>query len=122
MSANLTINFVSRRGDGAIVLTLVEQGPWEPDSVETELERVEQRLYDCLNVVLTGQFAARHPDAKGRPTVIVLDGFDLPEEPVRDFAKRFVQHITTWDELRQELQASEFTQAVDFAFQISSDS
>jgi hypothetical protein len=122
MSTNLTINFVTRRGDGAIVLTLVEQGPWEPATFSAELERVEQRLYDCLNVVLTGQFAARHPDAKGKSTVIVLDGFDLPEEPVRAFAKRFVEHIASWEELREALRTSEFTRSVDFAFQISGDS
>jgi hypothetical protein len=121
MAANLTINFVTRRGDGAIVLTLVEQGPWEPAAVAAELERVEQRLYDCLDVVLTGQFAARHPDAKGKPTVIVLDGFDLPDEPVRAFAKRFVEHIANWEELREALRTSEFTHSVDFAFQISND-
>lgn len=122
MSSNLTINFVTRRGDGAVVLTLVEQGPWEPGIVDAELERLERRLYDCLDVVLAGQFAARHPDAKGKPIVIILDGFDLPEDPLREFAKRFVQHITAWDELRQQLETNEFTHSVDFAFQLSSNS
>jgi hypothetical protein len=117
MAANLTINFVTRRGDGAIVLTLIEQGPWEGNRLDEEFERVERRLYDCLDVVLAGQFAARHPEAKGRPVVIVLDCFDVPEVPLRNFARKFVERVTTWDELREQLKTCEFTNSVDFAFQ-----
>lgn len=120
MASNLTINFITRRGDGAIVLTLVEQGPWDESAVAAELERVEQRLYDCLNVVLGGQLAARHPDSKGQPIVIVLDCFDLPEEPLRDFAREFVERVTNWDALREELKTCDYTSSVDFAFQAQS--
>src|SRR5262249_35627295 len=107
MSTNhLTIDLVTERpATGATVLYLVEQGPWPNDRLEAELRRVQDRLYNCVDALVDGQFARTFPESMGKPAVIRLDCYDTPEKPVRAFFERFKKAITDNAEIQRDIRA-----------------
>jgi hypothetical protein len=70
---------------GVFAVILVEAGPWAPGTEERELRRIQERLYDCVDVAVDGHLAAKYPDSRGRPIRIQLDTYDIPEELLRPF-------------------------------------
>jgi hypothetical protein len=70
----LTIDLVTDRPtDGAFILVLVEEGPWDPDETDVQLRRIQDRLYDCVDAAVDGHLAGKYPDSRGKPVVIRLD-------------------------------------------------
>ena len=56
-----TVDFVARgETEGEWKMVLVEQGPWS-GSIEDALQRIQKRLYDCLDAALDGQLAEKYP-------------------------------------------------------------
>lgn len=49
-----TIDLVTKRPDGAFVMVLVEQGPWDEADVTQHLRRVQDRLYDYVEIAIDG--------------------------------------------------------------------
>jgi hypothetical protein len=114
----ITVDFVARAaGDDGWSLVLVEQGPWRAEDVDAHLRRLQERLYDCVDVVLDGRFAEKYSDARGKPIVIRVDGYDLPEEPVRQFFARFAGGVLQVPEYAAALAAS--TVVPSIAFELS---
>jgi hypothetical protein len=107
MPAHLaTLDLVTQRPDGAVVMVLVEQGPWVAEDVEASLRRVQDRLYDCVEIACDGHLARRFPESVGKPAVIRLDCYETPDEVVRSLLHRFEAQLRESDEWRQALAAA----------------
>jgi hypothetical protein len=110
----VTVDFVARAVGDGWSLVLVEQGPWRAEEVDAHLRRLQDRLYDCVDVVLDGTFAERYREASGRPIVIRVDGYDLPEESVRQFFARFAGDVLQLPEYATALAASNVVPSIAF--------
>jgi len=84
---------------GVFAIILVETGPWPSGAEEREVRRIQDRLYDCVDLAVDGHLAAKYPDSRGRSVRIQLDTYDIREELVRPFSDRFVKHVDTWSEV-----------------------
>ncbi len=73
-------------------IVLVEQGPWREPFTD-ELLRVQERLYDCIDVVLDGQLAEKVPESKGGAITIRLDCYNVPAGEVAAFFKAFSEGV-----------------------------
>jgi hypothetical protein len=113
----LTIDLVTERAsDGAFILVLVEEGPWDVCELDARLRQVQERLYDCVDAAIDGHLVARYPDSRGKPVVIRLDCYDAPDEPLNGFLKRFADHIARSPELQRDFVAQGFVQSLSFEY------
>ncbi|ACB76332.1 hypothetical protein [Opitutus terrae] len=88
----VTIDFVTVRPDGSYCMRVLEEGPWEGEPLG-ELRRIQERLYDVIEVVTTGKFVERYPESKGRQVYIKLDCYRVPKDHICPFFDRFVAAI-----------------------------
>ena len=113
--STVTVDFVARGADpDSWHLVLVEQGPWPAAEVMSELRRVQDRLYACLDAALDGKVAERFPDSTGRRFTIRLDAYDLPEVEVRDFFNAFASQVLETPDYASALAASQWVSGVEF--------
>jgi hypothetical protein len=101
---------------GVFALILVETGPWKAGTEDAELRRIQARLYDCVDVAVDGHLAATYPKSLGRPVRIQLDTYDIPEGLVRPFFDRFAEHVRTWPEVQQAIQAKHNVTSLAFEY------
>lgn len=57
------------------VLILVEDGPWphEVSSWRECLSKIQQRIFDSIDVAVDGQLAAKYPDSRGKKVRVQVD-------------------------------------------------
>jgi hypothetical protein len=94
-------------------LILVEDGPWD-DAIDDRLRRVQDRLYDCLDVLLDGGFSDRYPRAKGKDFIVRVDCYSAPTE-VGVFFEEFTKGVLEIPEYREALNGSVHVRSVRFA-------
>ena len=115
---SVTIDFVARTDDPDVWrLVFVEEGPWE--DIIAELQRVQDRLYDCIDAVMDGQLAARFPDTQGKTIIIRLDGYNLAESSIRDFWSAFSQGVMEIPDYAHALKESPHVK--NFLFELNLD-
>ena len=113
--STVTVDFVARSADpDSWHLVLVEQGPWPAAEVMSELRRVQDRLYGCLDAALDGKVAEKFPDSTGRRITIRLDAYDLPRVEVRDFFNAFASEVLETPDYSSALAASQWVSGVKF--------
>jgi hypothetical protein len=100
-------------------LVLVEQGPWS-ESIDKQLKRVQERLYDAIDAALDGRVAEKFPDSRGKNFVIELDGYDLPKVEVADFFERFSSKVLAGPDYRQALKDNCFVHQITFQINFQS--
>lgn len=110
----VTVNFVTRRPDGACVLHLVEEGPWDSAAIERNLKRVQERLYNCVDALLDGVVAEQFPESIGQVGVIQLGCYDLPSEKVQSFFDRFTSFINESQEYQDDVSKSPHISDLEF--------
>lgn len=94
-------------------MVLVEQGPWNVP-VGEGLARIQERLYESIDAVLSGQLAEKFPETKGASIVIQLDCYNVPIEEVREFVARFSAGIFQIPDYRRALDTSTFARNISF--------
>ncbi len=99
---------------GAFNLILVEEGPWPSGSEESQLRRLQDRLYDCVDAAVDGHIAERYPQSRGRPIVIRLDAYDLPVSVVEPFFRRFSDHVQASAEIAEAVRAGGYVKSLSF--------
>jgi hypothetical protein len=111
----LVIDLITERpSDGAFVLVLVEEGPWELSQTESQLRRIQDRLYDCVDAAVDGHVARLYPESRMRPFVIRLDCYDTPDQPARDFVARFAEAIAASEEINRDMASQGFVRSLQF--------
>jgi hypothetical protein len=105
-----------RPSDGAYILVLIEQGPWGRKRVETQLRRLQGRLYDYLDIAVDGHLAALHPESKGKPVVIRLDCYDTPDAPIREFMAAFSEHVNADKAIQRAIKTGGLVESIAFEY------
>jgi hypothetical protein len=100
-------------------MVMVEEGPWSPDSIVKNLERVQMRLHACLAVALDGLLAEKYPRSSGEPLVIRLDAFNVPNEVLRAFFVRFTSEVLALPTYAPALSHGKFVSRVTFELNLS---
>ena len=93
-------------------MVLVEQGPW--DDIQTNLYRVQDRLYNCVDAAIEGQLAEQFPESKGQPIRVRLDCYDLPESEVQSFFNNFSSTVPTLPDYKEALELCTFVAGISF--------
>lgn len=93
-------------------MVLVEEGPW--DDCAYELNRLQERLYSCLDAVIDGQLAEKFPESTGHLVTIELHGYNLPQDEVSDFFSRFSSSVLMLPDYAQALTESAYVTGVSF--------
>ena len=96
-------------------MCLVEEGPWEPDDIESQLRRLQERLYGCVDVAVDGHLAKLYPDSKGKRVIIRLDCYDTPEKSVKEFFERFADLVREWDEVQRDIKQLGFIDSLELS-------
>ncbi len=94
-------------------MVLVEEGPWI-GAVETQLRRVQERLYGCVDAALDGQLAEKFPESNGKKILIQLDCYNLPKSEVAAFFNKFSEGIFSTPDYRRALEKSQFVKSISF--------
>jgi len=114
-NVSTVIDFVAKSSDPNVWrIVLVEEGPWEPNEINTELRRVQNRLYDCVDAALDGQLANKFPATNGKVIKIQLDGYNLPETEMSEFFETFSENIFQIEDYAQALEKSKFVEGIIF--------
>lgn len=100
-------------------MVMVEEGPWSPDSIVSNLERVQMRLHACLAGALDGLLAQKYPGSTGEPLVIRLDAFNVPNEVLRAFFVRFTSEVLALPAYALALSHGKFVSHVAFELRLS---
>jgi hypothetical protein len=108
------VDFVAR-GDTADEwkMVLVEEGPWT-GSIESQLRRLQERLYGTIDAALDGKLAEKFPESKGGKIVIRLDGYNLPRAEVSEFFDRFSKSVLSTADYQRALKNNRFVKGVSF--------
>lgn len=102
----VTIDLVTEHPEtGDFVMVAVEEGPWSPEEVLTQLQRLQDRLYDFVDAAIDGYLAAEFPESKGRNVTIRLDCYNIPEEQVAPFFRRFEEKIEQSEEVNEVIRS-----------------
>jgi hypothetical protein len=115
----VTIDFIAKdQSHGGWSLVLVEEGPWESDEIEHNLRRIQDRLYNCLDIVLDGKLAERYPESSGKPVAIRLDAFNVPEEELHSFFSSFAQNVMNIPDYATALEQSVIIPRILFSLNV----
>ncbi len=109
-----TIDFITETPEtGEFALILVEDGPWpSEDSGWTEcLSRIQNRIYDAIDIAIDGHLAAKYPDSKGRSVRVQIDSpCGLP--PALDkLVNKIREHVENENEYHAAIKQSRFIQS-----------
>ena len=112
--SQLLVNFVARptSDNNRWKVVLVEQGPWLDQ--ESELRRVQARLYDCVDAALDGRFAEKFPDSSGSDILIRLDCYDVPKSLMQKVFDIFAETITEHPDNKSALKKSPYVSTLSF--------
>lgn len=94
-------------------MVLVEQGPW--DDVSGNLQRLQNRLYTCIDVAIDGKLAELYPDSIGASVIIRLDGYNLPMPESREFFETFSSAVLELPDYKTALETSPHVAGIQFA-------
>jgi len=108
------VDFVAR-GDtpGEWQMVLVEEGPWSMP-LESELRRVQERLYGAIDAALEGKLAEKFPESKGKKIVVQLDCYNCPITEVSEFFGRFSKGVFETDDYKRSLKDNQFVSGIEF--------
>jgi len=113
MSRKATIDLVTYDPKrDAHILVVVEQG----DGSEDCLRRLQERLYDYVEIAVDGFLAEKYPESKGKSVVIRLDCYDSPREACERFFFRFAEHIHASTEIQAAISKHRNIKDIDFEF------
>ena len=117
MSHKATIDLVTYDPKrDAHILVAVEHGPWPTDSTAEYLQRLQQKLYDFVDIAVDGLLVTHYPESKGKSVVIRLDCYDTPREESERLLFRFAEHIHASREIQAAIAEQGHIKDIDFEF------
>lgn len=115
----VTVDFVARdQAHGGWSLILIEEGPWDPATISDHLKRIQDRLYECLDAALDGAVTTQFPESRGKPLMIRLDAFNVPEAELRGFFDRFAREVPKLPDYAKGLREQQHFPTVSFELNV----
>jgi hypothetical protein len=108
-----TIDLIAERPDGALVLYLIEQGPWSSDAL-THLRAIQDRVYACFDLVVGGRLPTGHLDSSDGRVVIRVDAYDTPPGKVAGFVRFLADVVAGSPDHQDALRRSAHVNSIDF--------
>jgi hypothetical protein len=108
-----TIDFITETPEtGEFALILVEDGPWpNKDANWNEcLSRIQNRIYDAIDIAIDGHLAAKHPNSKGRSVRVQIDSPSGLPPALAKLVARMKEHIEKDAEYSKAIKQSRFVQ------------
>ena len=99
-------------------MILIEQGPWDTAAISDHLRRIQERLYTCLDAALDGAVTAEYPESRGKPLMIRLEVFNVPEAELRGFFGRFASEAPKLPDYAKALREQQFFPMVSFELNV----
>ena len=96
----------------AHVLVMVEQS----DGGAYSYERLQQRLYDFVDIAVDGYLADKYPETRGKSIVIRLDCYDTPRQECERIFLLFAEHIHGSREIQSAIAEQCHVKDIDFEF------
>lgn len=110
---DVTVDFVARGATSdQWQMVLVESGPWaHPGS---QLRRIQDRLYGCIDAALDGKLAEKFPESIDKEIVVRLDCYNVPKDETLEFFNRFSRGVFTVGEYKSAISDSKFVKRITF--------
>jgi hypothetical protein len=100
------IDLITRRpADDAFILVAVEEGPWEDELFESHRDRLELRLRDYIQCIVSGGLADEYPESYGKPVVVRLNCFGTPDALTRAVFQRLEEQTLKSPEVHRALES-----------------
>ena len=96
----------------AHILVMVEQN----DGGTYSLQRLQQRLYDFVDIAVDGFLAEQYPESRGKSVVIRLDCYDTPRDECERLFFRFAEHIHASSWIQSAIAERGHIKDIDFEF------
>jgi hypothetical protein len=113
--SKVTVDFVASEPDASHWrLVLVEEGPWPEAEVAAHLRRVQDRLYNCVDVALDGGLWRLYPDSLGKPVTVRLDCYNVPELAIKSFFQRFSEGLPALPDYATALRTNKYITELRF--------
>ena len=117
----VVVDFVARgTNESEWLVVLVEQlDAGAVGDISRFLNRLQDRLYDCLDAILDGSLADRYPETLNNKVIIRVDCYNAPEDDVLVFFNAFSSGVLKIPDYSAALEDNAFVSNV--AFQINFD-
>lgn len=115
------VDYVAYRSEeNRTFLVLIEAGPW----IDTyaELQRLQDRLYGALDIILDGKVAEMFPQTFGSLFTIKLICEDMPKAEVEEFFTKFSKFVFQTDDYRIAKEDSKYCLDIDFSLEFAEES
>lgn len=96
----------------AHVLVVVETGDGSTDC----LRRLQERLYDYVDIAVDGLLARQYPKSSGKSVVIRLNCYGTPRDACEQFFFRFAEHVHSSAEIQAAIKENGHIKDIDFEF------
>jgi hypothetical protein len=106
------IDFVTKMPEGGYKLVLVEMGPWPAAEKDQNLQRLGQRICDCVTAVINGIITQRYPALAGEAIRIQVDSYSTPRWDVETLLAKLQNMVNTSPEIQQELKSGRYTSSI----------
>lgn len=109
------INLITETpGTGEFALILVEDGPWPNKDADWKecLSRIQNRIYDAIDIAIDGHLAAKYPDSKGKSVRIQIDSPSGLPPALAKLVARMKEHIEKDAEYSGAIKQSRFVQSL----------
>jgi len=114
--SKVTIDVVTESPNGMFALVLVEQGPWATGETDSQLRRLQERLYDVVDVAVDGRLIDKYPRIKGAVVTIRVDCYDTPREETEQFVRKFGEHVRSNTEIQDVIRFKGLVQRLEFEY------
>jgi hypothetical protein len=109
-TVQVKIDLVTKLPDGGCTLVLVEMGPWTGEEKNQNLQRLGQRIADCVTAVINGHVAQRYP--AGAPVTIQVDSYDTPRLDIDILLAKMQNAFNDSPEIQEQLRSARFASAI----------
>lgn len=106
------IDLITKLPDGGCKLVLVEVGPWSDEEKDQNLQRLGQRICDCVTAVLNGIVAQQYPATMSAPITIQVDSYDTPRLDVDILVAKLQNSFNDSEDIQQQLREARYTPSI----------
>lgn len=118
MPDTVEIDFVARGEDpDRYLLVLVEQGPWNND-YNTRLQRLQEKLYACVDAVSLGSIIQRFPGIEGNLVEIRVDAYGVENERIAPFFEAFSKGVVNISPFKEALDEKRWVDGIFFTLNV----
>ena len=107
MKVNFTISSIFCNSSDT-VLVLHESTPWTEENADDECERIQKRIFGCINLAADGLLAEKHPETIGKNIIVRLECDGLPREEIDEMLEYLNEYLFIKEEYRKDLKMNQF--------------